>query len=294
MPLRKGSFMASQWVRNVDATEFDTEVIETSRQRPVVVDFWASWCGPCQALGPALERVAEEYQGRFQLAKVDADRNQDLAAQYGVRGIPAVKALVDGAVVDAFTGALPEPQIREFIDRILPSEEDKSVARARQALAEGRLAEAEEELQAVLAGDPHHGRALMLLARLRLRQSRPGDAAEAIRALPARYEGDPEVAGLRSRIEFARIAAEAGSEEAAREALDADPGDLNARYRLAAFRILAEDHEAAFEHLLEIVRRDRGFREDAGRKGMLALFELLGNRHPLVSDYRKRLSRELF
>jgi putative thioredoxin len=284
----------AQWVVNLDAAEFQDGALARSHELPVVVDFWASWCGPCQALGPALERVAEEYEGRFLLAKVDADRNQDLAARFGVRGIPAVKALVAGEVVDEFTGALPEPQIREFIDRILPSEADKAVARARQALDEERLDQAEDELQSVLADEPGHGRALMLLARLRLRHNRPDDAAELIDALPARYAGDPEVAGLRSRIEFARIAAEADSEEAARQALEADPDNLDARYRQAAYRVLAEDYATAFEQLLEIVRRDRGFRDDAGRKGMLALFELLGNRHPLVSDYRKRLSRELF
>ena len=284
----------AQWVMNLDAPEFDAEVVERSHQLPVVVDFWATWCGPCQALGPALERVAEEYQGRFLLAKVDADRNQELAARFGVRGIPAVKAFVDGEIVDEFTGALPEPQIREFIDRLLPSESDKAVARARQALDQGDLGQAGQDLDTVLAGEPDNGRALMLLARLRLRQNRADDAAEVIRSLPARYAGDPEVAGLRSRIEFARIAEEVASEEAAQSALAADPDDLDARYRVAAYRVLAEDYEAAFEHLLEIVRRDRGFRDDAGRKGMLALFELLGNRHPLVSDYRKRLSRELF
>jgi len=286
--------MASQWVTNVDADQFDAEALQRSHELPVLVDFWATWCGPCQALGPALERVAEEYAGRFLLVKVDADRNQDLARTYGVRGIPAVKALVDGEIVDEFTGALPEPQIREFVDRLLPSESDKAVARARQALADGAIEQAATELGQVLAEDPGHGRALMLLARLRLRQNRADDAAEVIRNLPARFEGDPEVAGLRSRIEFARIAEEAESEEAAQSALEEDPDDLDARYRVAAYRVLAEDHEAAFEHLLEIVRRDRGFRDDAGRKGLLALFELLGNRHPLVSDYRKRLSRELF
>jgi len=286
--------MASKWVKNLDASEFEVEAIKRSHEIPVVVDFWATWCGPCQALGPALERVAEEYEGRFLLAKVDADRNQELAAGFGVRGIPAVKALVDGEVVDEFTGALPEPQIREFIDRLLPSETDKAVARARQHLEEGSTEQAEGELDRVLAEEPAHGRALMLLARLRLQQNRADDAADVIRGLPARYEGDPEVAGLRNRIEFARIAEETPSEEAAEKTLTDDPDDLEARYRIAAYRVLAEDYQAAFDHLLAIVRQDRSFRDDAGRKGMLALFELLGNRHPLVSDYRKRLSRELF
>lgn len=279
----------SPWVIYPDAPAFETEVMDRSHSLPVLVDFWATWCGPCQALGPALERVAGEYEGRFLLAKVDADRNQELAARYGVRGLPTVKAFVDGEVVDEFTGALPETQIRAFIDRILPSETDQALARARQALEEDHLGQAEPELEGVLSQEARNGRALMLLARLRLRQHRADEAAEVLRQLPARYEGDPEVAGLRSRIEFARVA-----EEAAHSALDKDPDDLDARYRVAAYRVLAEDYEAAFEHLLEIVRRDRKFRDDAGRKELLALFETLGNRHPLVSDYRKRLSRELF
>jgi putative thioredoxin len=278
----------------LNADEFQEGAVARSHETPVLVDFWAPWCGPCQALGPALERVAEEYQGRFLLAKVDVDGNQALARQYGVRGVPAVKALVDGEVVDEFTGALPEPQIREFIDRLIPSETDRAVARAREALDGGDTEQAEKLLADALEQEPDHPRARMTRARLRLRQGRTEEAAELIGALPARYESDPEVRGLRTRIDFARVAAEVDSEATAGAALEADPNDLDARYRVAAYRVLAEDYEAAFAHLLEIVRRDRNFRDDAGRLGMLALFNLLGNRDPRVSDYRRRLSRELF
>jgi putative thioredoxin len=284
----------SELVVDLDAQTFHTGAVEPSYERPVVVDFWAAWCGPCQALGPALERVAAEYEGQFLLAKVDVDGNQQLAQDYGVRGIPAVKALVNGEVVDEFTGALPEPQIRQFIDGLIPSEQDRAVARAREALDRGDTVAAQSLLEEVLQTDPEHARARMTLARLRLRQNRAEDAAELLTGLPATYQSDPEVTGLRTRIDFARVAAEVGDEEAARAALETAPEDLDARYRLAAYRVLAEDYEAAFEHLLEIVRQSREFRDDAGRQGMLALFNLLGNRDPRVTDYRKRLSRELF
>ncbi|KPV41686.1 hypothetical protein AN478_00980 [Thiohalorhabdus denitrificans] len=281
-------------VLDVDSQDFQSQVIERSHEVPVVVDFWAAWCGPCQALGPALERVAEEYGGRFRLAKVDVDRNQELAGRHGVRGIPAVKAFVDGEVADGFTGALPEPQIRRFIDGLIPSESDKAVAEARDLLDQGETDRAEDILAEVLETEPDHSRALLTQARLRLLQNRTEEAEAILGRLPVSYAGDPEVKGLRTTIGFSRIAAEAGSEEEARSALEQDPDDLDARYRLAAYRVMAEDYRSAFEHLLEIVRHDRGYREDTGRQRMLELFEMLGNRDPLVSEFRKRLSRELF
>jgi len=284
----------AEHVVDLNADTFQEGAVARSHEVPVVVDFWAAWCGPCQALGPALERVAAEYGGRFLLAKVDVDGNQQLAQEFGVRGIPAVKAFVNGEVVDEFTGALPEPQIRQFIDRLIPSEADQTVARAREELDRGNAATAEGLLDEVLGKEPDHARARMVLARLRLQQDRAEEAGELLAHLPAAYESDPEVTGLRTRIDFARVADEVESEDKARAALETDPTDLNARYRLAAHRVLAEDYESAFEHLLEIVRQDRGFRDDAGRQGMLALFNMLGNRDPRVSDYRKRLSQELF
>ncbi|MFP4559784.1 MAG: tetratricopeptide repeat protein [Thiohalorhabdus sp.] len=281
-------------VLDVDSQDFQSRVVERSREVPVVVDFWAAWCGPCQALGPALERVAEEYGGRFLLAKVDVDRNQELAGQHGVRGIPAVKAFVDGEVVDEFTGALPEPQIRRFIDGLIPSETDKAVAQARALLDQGETGRAEEVLTEVLEAEPDHPRALLTQARLRLLQNRTEEAEAILGHLPVAYASDPEVKGLRTTLGFARIAGETGSEAEVREALERDPDDLDARYRLAAYRVMAEDYRSAFEHLLEIVRRDRKYREDAARHRMLELFDLLGNRDPRVSEFRKRLSRELF
>ncbi len=284
----------SEHVVDLDTSNFESEAVARSQELPVVVDFWAKWCGPCKTLGPTLEQLAEEYQGQFLLARVDVEQNPELAAQYQVQGIPAVKALVEGQVADEFTGTLPEQQIRQFIDRILPSEAQRIVAQAREMKDQGRLEKADSLLDQALETDPNYAPAKLVQAEIRLAQQRLEEAKELLSRLPVKYEGEPEVTALKARLRFAQVAAEIASEEEATRSLEADPADLTARYQLAAYRVLAGDYQSAFEHLLEIVRQDRNFREDAGRQGMLALFDLLGNQDRLVSEYRTKLSRALF
>ena len=276
----------------IDVTEanFMQEVIEASRRVPVLVDFWAPWCGPCRSLGPILEKLAAEYQGRFRLAKVNSDENQALAAQFGVRGIPNVKAVVDGQIVNEFTGALPESAVREFIDALLPSPAEPLRQEARAARARGEGDATRKLLLQAIHLDPRHEPARLDLIDVLLDA---GDFAEAQRLLDETAEAGKDrdrIDSLAARLALARGAAGGADEAALRARLAADAADLAARLALANLLALKQDYRAALEELLEVVRRDRAFQDDIGRKTMLQIFSLLGGDSDLVRDYRGRLS----
>ncbi|HNQ56102.1 MAG: co-chaperone YbbN [Rhodocyclaceae bacterium] len=279
----------------IDVTEsnFLQEVIEASHRFPVLVDFWAPWCGPCRSLGPILERLAAEYQGRFRLAKVNSDENQALAAQFGVRGIPNVKAVVDGQIVNEFTGALPESAVREFIDALLPSPAEPLRQEALAARARGEGDATRKLLLQAIHLDPRHEPARLDLIDVLLDA---GDFAEAQRLLDEVAENAKDrgrIDSLAARLALARGAAGGADEAALRARLAADAADLAARLALANLLALKQDYRAALEELLEIVRRDRAFEDDIGRKTMLQIFSLLGGDSDLVREYRGRLSTAL-
>ncbi len=281
-------------VVEVSERDFQREVIERSYQTPVVVDFWAVWCGPCRMLGPVLERLAAEANGDFVLAKVNVDENPGLAMRYGVQGIPAVKAFVDGRVVDEFVGALPEPRVREFLRRVVPSEADRQVRQAQQLLAAGGLEEAESLLQRVLERESDHPQALLTLGRVLMEQDRPDEALKALEGIPRHLPEHREAKKLMAMLDFRHEAQACGGLDACREKLAANPDDLEARYGLA-MALAAEGHyEDALRHLLAIVSRDRRFRDDGARKAMVAIFEILGEEHPLVREYREKLAMAIF
>ncbi len=278
---------------DVSESNFMQEVIEASQRVPVLVDFWAPWCGPCRSLGPILEKLAAEYQGRFRLAKVNSDENQALAGQFGVRGIPNVKAFAGGKMVNEFTGALPESAVREFIDALLPSPAEPLRLEAQAARARGEADATRKLLLQAIRLDPKHEQARLDLVDVLLDA---GDLAEAQRLLDEIADSAKD----RSRIDAlaARLAlaqgAPAGADAAAlRARLDADPADLEARLALANLLAVQQDYAGALEHLMEIVRRDRTFGEDIGRKTMLQIFNLLGSDSELVRGFRGELSRIL-
>jgi putative thioredoxin len=278
----------------VDRNTFDAVVIEGSKQVPVIVDFWAPWCGPCRALTPILEKLAAEYEGRFILAKVNSDENPELSQRYGVRGIPAVKAFVDGAVVDEFTGAQPESAVRRFLDGIVPSPADELRDEAARVYRETRdvektlaiLAQAEQ-----LAPDSAHAR--IDRAAVLADAGRNDEARKVIDALPPLAQMDERVAALKAKLDLAQGAADASSEEDLQARIAANANDLDARLQLAHRHAAARKFREALEQLLEIVQRDRAFQDDVGRKTMLKIFELLGGQGELVSEFRKRLARSL-
>lgn len=279
--------MPGQFVKDVNAPEFVTEVVQRSHDVPVVVDFWAEWCGPCRTLGPLLERLAEEYNGGFELVKVDVDANQALAQQFGIQSIPSVIAFKGGVPVNQFAGALPEQAVRSFLESVVPSTLDLATERARDAMLEGDDAVAEEQLRGVLSEKMDHEEAGTTLASLYLSQGRNAEALDALAPLSP----TAEVEKLRATARVTQTQGEALSEVEKR--LAADPGDDQARLDLAAALASNAEYEAALDHFLEVVRKKSGLANDA-RQGMIDIFELLGADHPLSLTYRKHLANALF
>jgi putative thioredoxin len=252
--------------KDVSQDDFVADVIERSYERPVVVDFWAEWCAPCRQLGPILERTAERHAGEVELVKVDVDANPEVAAAYGIQGIPAVKAFRNGVVVDEFVGAYPEQAVQQFFDAILPTEADRLASKGAAASGE---AEAERLFRAALDLDRDQRTAVLGLASL-LADRREYQEA---RALLARLPDDADVRRLRARIDL---------EEAAEEAPESDP---------LAHATSDGDWEPVLERLLEEVRTgDR----DRARQQMVDVFEVLGPEHPLTQRYRTELASALF
>jgi putative thioredoxin len=283
--------LMSEWVKNVSENDFDSEVVDASRRVPVVVDFWAPWCGPCRTLGPLLERLAEEHRGAFLVAKINVDENPNLAAEFGIRSIPAVKAIAGGEIVDEFVGALPEPALRQFIRRILPSEADRLAEEGEAAETKGDAAAAEVLYRRALESDPNQPRARLGTGRLLASSDPQAALLELDRVLPGTPERE-EADRLAARL---RLADENGAGVGElRERVEANPADLEARLNLARALAATQDYEAALTHLLEIVRRDRNYADEAGRKSMLDIFNVLGARHPIVEKYRGELARILY
>jgi putative thioredoxin len=257
----------------------------------VLVDFWAPWCGPCRALTPVLEKLAREYGGRFVLAKVNSDHHPELAARYGVRGIPNVKAFVDGELVDEFTGAQPEAVVRGFLERIVPSPAEELRREAGSLYREKGDSEAALGLLA-RAGelDPRNEEVAIDRAVLLVELGRRAEARAALETLAPLARMGERVRVLEAHLDLAESAERAAPPDTLAQRIAQNENDLEARLELAHRHVERRDYRAALEELLEIVRRDRSFRDDAARKTMLQIFELLGTRDELVAEFRKRLA----
>ena len=278
----------SSYIFDLTQDNFEQIVIEGSYDHPVLVDFWASWCQPCQMLMPLLAKLAGEYQGRFILGKLNTEENQSLAGQFGIRSIPNVKLFVNGREVDEFSGALPESAIRDFLNRHLPRESDSTVDAAMAAHGSGNSERALELLNQAHASDPGNTRIPLAIAQI---HAAAGDFAEAeaiLDSLPAEEQEGPEASALRSQLFFAKDAPPPEAVTQLENRLEQNDNDSEARYRLAMALVQSQHYEAAIEHLLTLMSKDPGYSDGAARKALLKIFELLGD-DPLVTQARRRL-----
>jgi putative thioredoxin len=267
----------------MDVTDFRRDVIERSRSIPVLVDFWAAWCGPCRVLGPVLERLAGEAGGRWELAKVDTEAHPDVAAEYGVRGIPNVKLFVEGEVVDEFVGALPERDVRRWLEGAVPAPVAGEIEAASTALARGAWAEAARDLEALLAATPSHPRAQVLLAEALLHLD-----PDAVAARIERLESDPDFSDRAQAIgALASLVVRAERPGAFPE------GPARSHLLEAAAAVKRGDWARALESLIETLRLSRDYADGAAREAGRAIFMLLGHDHPIVERFHRGYSSAL-
>lgn len=279
----------------IDVTEADfiEKVITASDTTPVLVDFWATWCGPCQNLMPVLTKLAEDYQGKFILAKVEIDQQPGLATQFGVRSVPTVKLLIGGQVVDEFTGALSENQIREFLDKHMMEAPDSPLQQAITLFANGSEDQALEAMQSLLLAEPDNPQVRIEFANMLMRVKRFDDARELLNSLSFEQKQDPTVITMQTQLDSITAVMDAPDIDELVAKIEQSPDDCLLREQLSAHYKLRGDYNNALEQLLEIVRMDRTYKDDFGRTEIIRIFDSLGHDHELVGEYRRKLARLL-
>jgi putative thioredoxin len=285
-------------IKDSDTQHFIDDVIQASREQPVIVDFWAPWCGPCKQLTPALERVVNSAGGKVRLVKINIDENPELAQQLRIQSIPMVYGFRGGQPVDGFAGALPESQIKAFVERLSgplgPAPAEVALEQAKQAASAGQVEHAARIYEQVVEHEPGNPEALAGLARTQIARGRLPAARATLERVPKEHANHVEVDGARAALALAEEAGALPDPAQLNARLEANPNDLEARLDLATALFLRGQAEAAIEHLLAIVRQDREWRDQAARKQLLKFFDALGPQHPATVSGRRKLSTVLF
>jgi len=279
----------SPYIHNVGMQNFQNLVLEKSINKPVLVDFWADWCQPCQTIMPMLAKLAEEYDGKFELAKVNADEEQELAAHFGIKSLPTMKLFYQGQIVDERLGAVPESEIRAMIDKHIVSESDQLIQAAMMAYQQGHTEQALEVLNSALAKDPDNAELKVTIAQMVYRE---GDSESALALLDSLDDESSKLDNaikLRAEINLAAQLAGLPDLGEIEQRLAQNPNDLEALLQKSRHLTAQGDYDNAMECLLTIMRTDRGFEDDAGRTSLLELFDMLGGEHPSVQKYRRKL-----
>jgi putative thioredoxin len=289
-------------IKETTTENFMADVVDASMQAPVIVDFWAPWCGPCKQLGPLLEKAVKAAKGAVRMVKLNIDEHPEYASQLRVQSIPAVFAFKDGRPVDGFVGVLPESQIKAFIQKLIgkagpaaPSPLEEALDVAKQAIADGDYASAENIYKQVVQRQPDHAGALVGLARCALAADDLEDAKRIAARIPEADAKSAEVVSVRTAIELAELAAKSkGITGELERRIETDPNDHEARLELANALFAGGSRQAAIDHLLDSFKRDRNWNEQAARKQLVKLFEAMGPTDPLTVQSRKRLSSLMF
>jgi putative thioredoxin len=286
-------------VKDVTTASFMAEVVDASFDQPVIVDFWAPWCGPCKQLGPILEKVVRGAGGAVRMVKLNIDENPEIAQQMRIQSIPAVYAFKEGRPVDGFVGALPESQVKQFVQRLGgsagPSPVDEAMAMAKEAAQTGDHATAAAIYTQVLQHEPDHADALAGLARAMIGRGELNEAREVLAGVPKELERHAEIAAAISALELAEQGQKAiGAADQLRARLERNPDDHEARFELATALFGAGEREAAIDELLSLFRRDRDWDDQGARRQLVKFFEVMGPTDPLTLSARRRLSALMF
>ena len=285
-------------IKDGSEATFMKDVIEASREVPVIVDFWAPWCGPCKTLGPALEAAVTAAGGKVRMVKINVDENQMIAGQLRIQSIPTVYAFWQGQPADGFQGALPGSEIKAFIDRVTALGGDGGLSEAIEAaegmLAEGAAVDAAETFAAILEEEPENPVAYAGLVRAHLALNNLDQAEVLLTNAPAAIAKAKELEAARAQLELARQAANAGPEQELRAAVEADPANHQARFDLAAALLAAGKTEEAVDQLLDLFRRDREWNDGAARTQLFTIFDALNPKDPIVLKGRRKLSSMIF
>jgi putative thioredoxin len=294
---------AADLVKDSNQNAFAQDVLDVSMQVPVVVDFWAPWCGPCKQLGPLIEKVVKEAKGAVRLVKVNVDESQQLAAQLRIQSIPAVYAFYQGRPVDGFVGAQPESQLKQFVQRLAkmgatgagPSPIDEALEQAEAAFAEGDYGAASAIFGQVLDHESDNAKAIAGLMRCAIATGDLAGAKEMLAGVTPELLKDPAIASAASGLELAEAGQKAaGQTQQLQARIDANPKDFEARYELAVAQFASGEREAAIDQLMEIFKANRAWNEEAARKQLLKFFEAMGPTDPLTLAGRRKLSSLMF